>query len=135
MASMNQRLALAAFAPPALTRASYLKLRREYRIARREDRIAGERAAAFRQSPAGMVGRNVRRPDDSVAWRAELLLQPLTVEQRALITATPADCTGRLPRGPKATAIFCRGRMDLNKRVALRRAIAASAAYSAERAA
>jgi hypothetical protein len=122
--AVSRALSFTAFQPPALTESSYKALRHEYRLAVREDAIAAKREADFRLSPAGMVGHNVRRPDAGcMAWRSALVLQPLTDEQRQLIIARPSALTGRLPMGPKARAFFAGRGMDLNKRVALRRAL------------
>lgn len=98
-----------------LARATYRRVLRQER--REAEQYRGSPAASLRSLPAAPGGLTATQE----------MLQGLGPRLAAAVLARPATQDElRIPRGPKATAIFTRGRMDLNKRVALRRAIRAN---------
>lgn len=109
-----------------MDRQTYRRTRHAYRLACYQDRLADRRRAI-----------EVQYSDTSSNYwpamdRQQAVLAGLPSRERAAVVARPwvaFNPTGRLPLGPKAEAFFRRepgsvSVMDLNKRVALRRAIA-----------
>lgn len=104
-----------------MTRNSYITARRALRRAYWLDRRANDARRADEQYA-----------DIRIHWwptrdHEEAALAGLTPREREAITARPYRAfneSQRLPLGPRAMAIYTRGGMDLNKRVALRKAVA-----------
>lgn len=104
-----------------MTRNSYITARRALRRAYWLDRLANDARRADEQYA-----------DIRIHWRPsreheEAALAGLSAREREAITARPYarfNDSQRLPLGPRALAIYIRGGMDLNKRVALRKAVA-----------
>lgn len=108
-----------------MNRRDYYRARAAYRRAAFEDR-AQEREAnrALEEFKSyGFRGFGGNPAYVSVIDRQVQALAPLSDREKAAVLAAPMLPQGRLPMGPKASAIYYRGRMSLNKRVALRRAL------------
>lgn len=122
-----------------MNRRDYYELRRMYRKAQHDDTIAEREANKALQEFKAYGFRSFGGDPNyiTITDRADAVLSILTPRERAAVLAAPAPAEGRgcrLPLGPRASAIYYRGNMDLNRRVALRRAIRQADAYAARRA-